>query len=82
MAGKVKPGGKGKRENLPGWKENVAPAKEAALFWHSIWLSAGHPQSGDLYQIMCQSRNQFHYAVRRAKRLAGGNEGKAASGCC
>ena len=26
----------GKRENLPGWKENVAPAKKDALFWHSV----------------------------------------------
>ena len=71
LSGKFKSPRKNKRENLPGWRENVAPAKEDALFWHGIWLSAGFPPSGDLYHIMCQSRNQFHYAVRRAKRLAG-----------
>ena len=60
-----------KRENLPGWKENVAPAKKDALFWHSVWMSAGRPTSGGLYQVMRWTRNKFHYAVRRAKRLSG-----------
>ena len=59
------------RENLPGCKENVAPAKKDALFWHSVWMSAGRPTSGGLYQVMRWTRNKFHYAVRRAKRLAG-----------
>jgi hypothetical protein len=66
-----RPPGKSKRENLPGWNENVAPAKVDAIFWHATWMSAGRPSSGGLYHIMRWSRNQFHYAVRRAKRLAG-----------
>ena len=70
LSAKVRPPGKSKRENLPGWNENVAPAKEDALFWHATWMSAGRPSSGGLYQIMRWSRNQFHYAVRRAKRVA------------
>jgi hypothetical protein len=71
LSSKARPSGKAKRENLPGWKENVAPAKEDALFWHATWISAGRPSSGGLYQVMRWTRNQFHYAVRRAKRLAG-----------
>ena len=70
MSAKVRPPEKSRRENLPGWNENVAPAKEDALFWHATWMSAGRPSSGGLYQIMKWSRNQFHYAVRRAKRVA------------
>lgn len=70
LSAKIRPPGKGKRENHPGWKENVAPAKDDALFWHGVWRSAGRPNTGGLYQVMCWSRNQFHYAVRRAKRLA------------
>ena len=64
LSAKVRPPGKSKRENLPGWNENVAPAKEDALFWHATWMSAGLPSSGGLYHIMRWS--SFIYAVRRA----------------
>ena len=60
-----------KKENLPGWKENVAPAKKDSLFWHSVWMSAGRPNRGELYNVICWARNKFHYQVRKAKRLAG-----------
>ena len=32
---------------------------------------AGSPNRGELHQVMCWSRNKYHYAVRRAKRMAG-----------
>ena len=51
---------------LPGWKENILPLRDTALFWHSVWISAGRP-GGDLHRLMAHSRNQYHYAVRRAK---------------
>ena len=51
LSAKVRPPGKSKMENLPGWNENVAPAKEDALFWHATWMSAGRPSSGGLYQL-------------------------------
>ena len=63
--------GKKKGNNIPGWNENVEPAKKDALFWHGVWLSAGHPNRGELHQVMCWARNKYHYAVRKAKRLAG-----------
>ena len=62
--------GKQKSCSLPGWKENVKPAKSDSLFWHSVSLSAGRPPSGALHNLMCWTRNKFHYAVRRAKRQA------------
>ena len=34
-------------------------------------MSAGRPNQGELYHVMCWARNKFHYAVRKAKRLAG-----------
>ena len=64
-------GQEGKRVKLPGWNENVAPAKKDALFWHSVWMSLGRPKAGGLYQVMRWTRNKFHYAVRKAKRMAG-----------
>ena len=53
--------------NIPGWHEHVAPFRKDSLFWHSIWLSAGRPQSGELYRIMVTCRNRYHYAIRKAK---------------
>ena len=59
-----------KKDQLPGWEENVAPAKEDALFWHSVWMSAARPATGELHRLMAWTRNKYHYAVRKAKRLA------------
>ena len=61
---------KKKTDQLPGWEENVAPAKSNALFWHSVWMSAGRPATGELHRLMAWTRNKYHYAVRKAKRLA------------
>ena len=57
-------------QSLPGWKENVLPLREDSLFWHSVWISAGKPQKGQLHSIMSWSRNKYHYSIRRAKKLA------------
>ena len=55
---------------VPGWKEQVAPQRKDSLFWHSIWLSAGRPNHGQLFQIMKATRNRFQYALRRVRRAA------------
>ena len=47
-----KPPSKQKTDQIPGWKENVAPAKSDALFWHSVWMSEGRPAAGELHIIM------------------------------
>ena len=61
---------KSKQQRLPGWKENVLPFKKDSLFWHSIWLSMGKPNSGGAFDVMRHTRNKYHYAVRRAKKEA------------
>ena len=45
-----------------------------AKFWHSLWLSAGKPIHSsvpgvehDLYKLKNHSKNQYHFAVRRAQ---------------
>ena len=53
---------------VPGWKEEVIPFQEDARFWHAVWVSACKPNKGDLHTAMPQSRNQYHYAVRRRSR--------------
>ena len=56
--------------NLPGWKEEVEPFRQDSKFWHSVWVSAGSPNQGALHQVMARTKNKFHYAVRRCKKLA------------
>ena len=58
------------RKRITLQKENVEPAKNDALFWHAVWISAGHPATGALHQVMAWARNKYHYDVRKAKRLA------------
>ena len=36
----------------------------------AVWLSAGRPSSGNLYQVMCHTRMKYHRAVKKLKRLA------------
>ena len=55
---------------IPGWKDHVEPYKEDATFWHGVWQSAGRPNVGVLKDIMTRTRNQFHYAVRRVKKMS------------
>ena len=53
--------------SIPGWNEDVEPFRQEALFWHEIWKSCAKPNTGDIHRKMTQSRNHYHYAVRRVK---------------
>ena len=55
---------------LPGWKETVEPCREKAILWHSIWQSCGRPTRGEVRNIMAKTRNRYHYAVRKCKKMA------------
>ena len=59
--------GKSPRKVIPGWTELVKPFCEDAKFWYSVWYSAGKPNSGELHNIMCHTRNRFKYAKRRCQ---------------
>ena len=59
---------------IPGWNDLVKPYQGEAKFWYSLWLSSGKPIHSsvpgvehDLFTYMKTSRNQYHYAVRRAQ---------------
>ena len=56
--------------SIPGWREEVKPYKNDAAFYHAVWRCAGRPDTGPLREKMVQSRNQYHYAIRRCKRMA------------
>ena len=36
----------------PGWKDDVKPQRSDAIFWHSVWRSAGRPNTGQLFEQM------------------------------
>ena len=55
---------------MPGWKEEVEPQRKASIFWHSVWLSAGRPKKGQLFEVMKATRNRFQYALRRVRKAA------------
>ena len=46
----------------------MKPQRTDAMFWHGLWKSAGRPNTGELFEKMKYSRNQYHYAVRRTER--------------
>ena len=56
---------KSTRKVVPGWTELFKPLCDEAKFWYNVWYSAGKPNSGELHNIMCQTRNRFKYAKRR-----------------
>ena len=53
---------------ITGWSTEVKQFQNEAKFYHALWISSGKPINTDLHWAMKSSRNQFHYAVRRAKR--------------
>ena len=57
-------------KNVPGWKTEVEPLRKDALFWHAVWISSERPNTGALHSVMTHSRNKYHYAVRRVKKLS------------
>ena len=44
--------------------------KDDAVFWHGVWQSADRPAHGELKNIMTRTRNQYHYAIRRVRKMA------------
>ena len=58
-----------KQKKIAGWKEYVEPHQEEAQFRFSIWKSAGKPLNNVLHGLMKKTRNQYHYQIRKCKRV-------------
>ena len=61
-------GNSSKKKTTPGWSEHVLPYQEESKFWHSLWDSAGRPNTGHLYQAMKEARQQYKFAIRRLRK--------------
>ena len=59
-----------KNKRIPGWNDEVKPFREQAMFWHSIWISAGKPLSNTLHSIMKKTRNRYHFQIRKCRKAA------------
>ena len=46
-----------KKNPITCWQQEVQPFKNDALFWHSVWISAGRPLNTELHRIMKRTKN-------------------------
>lgn len=53
--------------NVAGWSEAAAAFKHDANFWHRVWIEAGWPSVGLLFNIKMNSKKRFKYRVKRLK---------------
>ena len=56
------------KKSIPGWNDEVKPVHEEAMFWHSLWVSAGKPINNTLHNIMKKTRNVYHYQIRKCRK--------------
>ena len=54
-------------KRVAGWNQFVKPLQDQANFWHAIWISAGKPLNTELHKIMKNTRNKYHYRVRKCR---------------
>ncbi len=59
----------GKKQPIPHWNEDIEPFKDAAMFWHAVWQSAGKPLNTVLHNLMKRTRNVYHFHIRKNKRM-------------
>lgn len=62
--------GKTSKERIPSWKKDIEPIKDNAYFWHSVWVSANRPLNCVLHSIMKKTRNKYHLAIRKNRRIS------------
>ena len=53
---------------VPGWNDSARLLKSKANFWHKVWIEAGRPSSGVLFQIKKRTRSKLKFEVRKLKR--------------
>ena len=51
-----------------GWTSEVKPYRDDCIFWYKLWMDAGCPRNGVLYDVMKFTKKQYMYANRRNKR--------------
>ncbi len=57
-----------KQKTLPGWNDHVRHFRDSAILWNKIWVEAGCPGAGVLFDLRKETKTAYKYAVRRIKR--------------
>ena len=57
-------------KSIPRWNEDIEPYRKDALFWHSVWVSAGKPLNNELHNIMKRTKNIYHFHIRKKQKNA------------
>ena len=55
-------------KGIPGWNEYVKPYKNKSIFCHDLWVSAGKPSSGQLFDDRKFARYKYHWAIKQARK--------------
>lgn len=53
----------------PFWNEDLDALKVDSIFWHNLWLSAGRPTCGHLFQIKRSVKLKYKLAIRNAFKV-------------
>ncbi len=57
-----------KKQNKPGWVDEVKPFNDMAKQWYDLWCAQGEPENGEVFDGMKETTRQYHYAIRRLNR--------------
>ena len=57
-----------KPKGIPGWNEFVRPYKDKSILCNELWVSAGKPTSGPLFNERKSARYKYHWAIKYVKK--------------
>ena len=57
-------GGLGTKKRMFGWNAYVRPHQAAAAQSYDVWVAAGRPTTGDVFDNMKSDKKRYKYAVR------------------
>ena len=60
--------GQGRRPRVAGWSQFVKSELVASQWWYKLWIEAGSPAAGVLFQLKKLAHRRYKYAVRRVRR--------------
>ena len=56
-----------KSKNIPGWNDYIKHLKLTASFWRNLWRDNSSPLTGQIHDIMKETRRKDHYGIRNVK---------------
>ena len=57
-----------KPKGIPGWNDFVRPYKDKSILAKELWVIAGKPSSGSLFDERNFARHRYHWAIKQVKK--------------